>query len=98
MFPQSGRSDSARKLFIGDLNLCGKVYLCVVFFCIFGFILLVEYFIILQIKIPVHNEEMQHWVLFIVHVGNGVVEICDSMLLGRKESLSQSLVPVVVSF
>ncbi|XP_062078346.1 uncharacterized protein LOC133782913 isoform X1 [Humulus lupulus] len=72
LFPQSGRSDSARKLFIGDLNLCGKI------------------------KIPVHNEEMQHWVLFIVHVGNGVVEICDSFLLGRKESLSQSLVPVVL--
>ncbi|XP_062078348.1 uncharacterized protein LOC133782913 isoform X2 [Humulus lupulus] len=50
----------------------------------------------MTIKIPVHNEEMQHWVLFIVHVGNGVVEICDSFLLGRKESLSQSLVPVVL--
>ncbi|XP_062116110.1 uncharacterized protein LOC133830202 isoform X2 [Humulus lupulus] len=49
-----------------------------------------------HIFIPIHNDKIEHWLLFIVHIGDGIVEICDSMLDKHGLSTGSGLVKMVM--
>ncbi|XP_062086408.1 uncharacterized protein LOC133792514 [Humulus lupulus] len=49
-----------------------------------------------HIFIPIHNDKIEHWLPFIVHISDGIVEICDSMLDKHELSTGSGLVKMVM--